>query len=191
MKSVKIPPSVFSKVNQPIRQDSEENLSMESSEDELEDHLSTIPTDNHDDDDRLAKLAEWEPENPIKSEDEDEEVIREELPSIDVDISPMLPSPSEDLLVTYVHCPQVKIEPIIPQLDGQNDLIVNVPKLKRLRRKRKTSVESSSRTLFDYFPVIKRPSITPGKISKIRPPNYFDNCIILDDDDDDIRTVHQ
>lgn len=178
--SMKIPPTSFAKVNLLICNDSDENLS----DDEFDDSNSVISPDNHADDDRLAKLVEWEPE---RSSESDEESIQDELPvdrSIDV---PRIPSPVvEDLLITYVHHP-VKIEPSIPQIDGQDDSI----KLKRLSRRRKKQIPV--RTLLDYFPVIKRSSRdfhSPKKISQTRPANYFDNCIVIDDDDD-IQPVHR
>ena len=188
----------------------DENLSSESSEEEFEAKCSPMSVNNLAEDDRLAKLAEWQPETMIESSesDEDEAEIAQidhdefRLPDKPIDgeeVHQLRNSPVEDLLVTYVHHP-IKIEPSIPQIDGQTDLIINeqksktsnlqapIRKRRRLRGKRTFSMESPGRTLLDYFQVIKRSSTnfhSSPKTSNIRPDNYFDNCISIDDDDDD------
>lgn len=214
MNSMKIPQSSMKlrsiKFNRLISNsnDSDDSLSNQSSDDEFEEKYSpTSPSNRAAEDNRLAELAAWEPDKLIESSEEEEEVEEEIhsinheefLPekSIDEEFHLSRNSPVEDLLVTYVHQP-IKIEPILPQIDGQTDLIITeqkpiskskvspIRKRRRLKGKRSYSMEVPGRTLHDYFQVIKRSSTnfhSPTKTSNNRPANYFDNCIVIDDEE--------
>jgi hypothetical protein len=137
----------------------DENVSSESSEDEIEQISSPKSSINLTDDDYLDKLAEWEPNKSTllveSNEDEEEEETIQQMNDEDAHIdsigSSEMPSAEiEDLLVTFVHCP-VKNEPMIydtndlnlPQLDGQTDFLFNNNHQQQKRKKNETKISTT------------------------------------------------
>jgi hypothetical protein len=79
---------------------------------------------------------------------------------------------------------------------------IRTKKRVRSKSKRSLSMEHSGKTILDYFKVIKRSSTneniqySPVKNlsinqSRIRSANYFDGCIVIDDDEDEDDNVQK